>query len=312
MKFVKKTLILSVVLTAIFVFSGCTNATGEAMNASHRTAPSVKTATSAPVVVTSTDIAAANDLTQTQLSAMSTTTKTVSSVPAAQNVAMPAEEFLVTRVIDGDTIELENGQRVRYIGMDTPETVSPSKPVQCFGKEASDKNKELVLGKKVRLEKDITDRDKYDRLLRYVYVGDLFVNLELVRRGYAFSYTYPPDVKFQDEILSAQQQAREEKAGLWLSCPTEQGAHGITSADTTVSESVNTPVTTSANNTSAAVDPPGSCVIKGNISSGGKIYHLPGCGSYNNTIIVESDGERWFCTEEEAIAAGWRKALNCP
>ncbi len=124
----------------------------------------------------------------------------------------------VSRVVDGDTIELDNGQKVRYIGIDTPETVDPRKPVQCFGKEASKKNKELVEGKTVRLEKDVSDKDKYGRLLRYVYVGDLFVNLELVKQGFAHSYTYPPDVKYQEEILAAEQEAREASRGLWQAC----------------------------------------------------------------------------------------------
>jgi len=125
----------------------------------------------------------------------------------------------VTRVIDGDTIEIEGGERVRYIGIDTPETVDPRKPVQCFGIEASKKNKELVEGKNVRLEKDITDKDKYGRLLRYVYIDNLFINLELVKQGFAFSYTYPPDIKYQAEILAAEAEAREAGRGLWAACP---------------------------------------------------------------------------------------------
>lgn len=128
-------------------------------------------------------------------------------------------EFTVTRVIDGDTIEIAGGERVRYIGIDTPETVNPNKPVQCFGVEASNKNKELVEGKIVRLEKDTTDRDKYRRLLRYVYVGDTFVNLELVKQGFAHSYFYPPDTKYQDQIIVAQQEAENSKNGLWTACP---------------------------------------------------------------------------------------------
>src|SRR3989344_6996325 len=90
----------------------------------------------------------------------------------------------VTRVIDGDTIEIEGGQKVRYIGIDTPETVDPRSLPQCFGKEAASKNRELVEGKKVRLEKDILDKDKYGRLLRYVYLPDsnsgIFINDYLV------------------------------------------------------------------------------------------------------------------------------------
>lgn len=200
----------------------------------------------------------------------------------------------VVRVVDGDTIEIEGGEKVRYIGIDTPETVDPRKPVQCFGVEASKKNKEMVEGKMVRLEKDITDRDKYNRLLRYVWLDDVFVNLELVKQGFAYSYSYPPDIKYQDQFVKAQQEAREAKKGLWNACPAVQ------------EQTTSTPAVSPASNGD-------SCLIKGNISTAGeKIYHLPGCGSYSKTTIEESRGEKWFCTEAEAQAAGWRKALNCP
>lgn len=196
---------------------------------------------------------------------------------------------LVARVIDGDTIEIEGGQKVRYIGIDTPETVDPRKPVQCFAIEATKKNKELVEGKRVRLEKDISETDKYGRLLRYVYVDGIFVNDYLVRQGYAYASTFPPDVKYSEQFLAAQKEARENNRGLWKECQ-------ITST------SIFVPVTSNPN-----------CVIKGNINNEGeKIYHLPNCPYYNKTKIDESRGERWFCTEEEAIKAGWRKALNCP
>lgn len=205
-------------------------------------------------------------------------------------------EYKVARVIDGDTIEIEGGERVRYIGIDTPETVDPRKPVQCFGREASNKNKELAEGKTVRLEKDITDRDKYNRLLRYVYAGDAFINLELVKQGFAYSYSYPPDIKYQDQIVAAQQEAEKNKNGLWNACPLDA------SKSATVPEEEVTQKETA-----------GDCAIKGNIStSGEKIYHLPGCGSYEKTKIEESRGEKWFCSESEAQAAGFRKALNCP
>lgn len=128
-------------------------------------------------------------------------------------------EFKVVRVIDGDTIEIEGGERVRYIGIDAPETVDPEKPVECFGKEATGKNKELVEGRTVRLEKDTTERDKYNRLLRYIYIGNNFINLELVRLGFARSATYPPDTKYQKEITAAQQEAEKSKSGLWTACP---------------------------------------------------------------------------------------------
>ena len=125
--------------------------------------------------------------------------------------------YLVTRVIDGDTIVLENGEKVRYIGIDTPE-ISQN---ECFALEAKKKNEELVLGKRVKLEKDVSERDKYGRLLRYVYVGNIFVNDYLVRNGYAYAVTYPPDVKYSERFLQAQREARENKRGLWAYCTTQ-------------------------------------------------------------------------------------------
>ena len=124
----------------------------------------------------------------------------------------------VIRVIDGDTIEVVVvGQtyKVRYIGIDTPETKHPTKPVEPYGPEAAAKNEELVGGKIVGLEKDVSETDRYGRLLRYVYVGDLMVNAELVRLGYAQVSTYPPDVKYQDLFLQLQRGAKEAGRGLW-------------------------------------------------------------------------------------------------
>jgi len=134
---------------------------------------------------------------------------------AQDSLGVSREKAKVAKVIDGDTIKLESGQVVRYIGIDTPETVHPSKPVQCYGKEASNKNRELVEGKEIEIEKDVSETDKYGRLLRYVWVGDIFVNEYLVREGFAQSSTYPPDVKYQDRFREAERQAREEGKGLW-------------------------------------------------------------------------------------------------
>jgi len=114
-----------------------------------------------------------------------------------------------TRVIDGDTIELEDGSRVRYIGIDTPETD------QNFGTEATEANRNLVEGKTITLVKDISNTDKYGRILVYVYVGDLFVNAQLVKDGYAVAYTVPPDVKYSNQFLDLQHQAQNEGKGLW-------------------------------------------------------------------------------------------------
>ena len=125
---------------------------------------------------------------------------------------------LVTRVIDGDTIEVDiDGTiyKVRYIGIDAPE-LDDKRPEYCtLAQEATRYNRQLVAGKTVRLEKDISETDKYERLLRYVYVGNTFVNAELVRQGLAWAKVYEPDTKYQDYLEEAEAEARENKIGLW-------------------------------------------------------------------------------------------------
>jgi micrococcal nuclease len=136
--------------------------------------------------------------------------------------------FLVARVIDGDTIEvLVNGQiqTVRYIGIDAPETKDPTWMVEPYGKEAYEKNRVMVEGKYVRLEKDVSETDKFSRLLRYVFVNDVLVNAELIKMGYATAYSYPPDTKYQSLFIQLEKEARDNKHGLW----------GLTTSTTTKS-----------------------------------------------------------------------------
>ena len=118
----------------------------------------------------------------------------------------------VVRVIDGDTIEIAGGAHVRYIGMDTPETYPK---VEFYGPEAKAKNIELVEGKLVTLEKDVSETDKYGRLLRYVYVDGVFVNGELVRLGYAEAVAYPPDTRYQWQLEQLEKEAKAAKLGIW-------------------------------------------------------------------------------------------------
>lgn len=155
-----------------------------------------------------------------------------SAVPIVENTPLPAssevvgiegERARVVKVIDGDTIKLESGQTVRLIGIDTPETKDPRRPVGCFGKEASIKTKNLVEGKIVILQKDVSETDKYNRLLRLVFLPlengqTLFINDYLVREGFAKAYTYPPDVKYNEQFRQAEVEARENKRGLWGRC----------------------------------------------------------------------------------------------
>ncbi len=122
----------------------------------------------------------------------------------------------VSRVVDGDTFVIVGGEKVRMIGVDTPETVKPNTPVQPYGQEASKFTKQLLAGKKVRLEYDITQRDKYGRLLAYVYLKDgTFINALLLKKGLARVMTIPPNVAHADEFYQLQKQAREKKVGLW-------------------------------------------------------------------------------------------------
>ena len=128
------------------------------------------------------------------------------------------EEAIVTKVIDGDTIEINGSQKVRYIGINTPEISFTDGEADCYGEEARRANEELVGGKKVWLEKDVSETDKYGRLLRYVWSGELMINEYLVSQGFANIATYPPDVKHQDRLLKAQKEAVLNKRGLWKAC----------------------------------------------------------------------------------------------
>lgn len=195
-------------------------------------------------------------------------------------------------VIDGDTIDVTirgTNFRVRYPGIDTPERG------ECFWWEATQRNRELVEGKTVGLEKDLSETDHFNRLLRYVWVSlgsgqARMVNATLVEEGYATATTFPPDVRYADLFAALEAAAREGGRGLWSACVTP-----------------GPPLTADGPCDFSGTNEP---LIKGNISvhTGEKIYHVPGGEYYADTVINEAKGERWFCTEAEAVAAGWRKS----
>lgn len=142
-------------------------------------------------------------------------------VATSSGIVIGGEETVrVARVIDGDTIELAGGKRVRYIGIDTPEVGDGRTAVECFAREAMEENRRLVEGKTVRLKKDVSETDQYGRLLRYVYIDDLFVNDHLVRQGFARVATFPPDVTHQEQFFVGEREAREQRRGLWNACST--------------------------------------------------------------------------------------------
>ncbi len=140
--------------------------------------------------------------------------------PRREKIVDSHTPYEVVKVVDGDTFEVRIGgniEKVRMIGVDTPETVDPRKEVQCFGKEASLKTKELLLKKVVYLHSDPTQsvRDRYGRILAYVYYNDLFINKYLIEEGYAHEYTYNIPYTYQRDFKTLERKAREEKRGLW-------------------------------------------------------------------------------------------------
>lgn len=149
--------------------------------------------------------------------------------PVVQNV--PAGSYRVTEFVDGDTIAVNmngNKETIRFIGVDTPETHDPRKVVQCFGQAAAAYTKQLIGNNPVRLESDplSTNRDRYNRLLRYIYLPDgRLVQAEIIKNGYGFAYTSFPFTKSY-EFLNYQKQAREQSKGLWSDCTPQPNQYG--------------------------------------------------------------------------------------
>lgn len=196
---------------------------------------------SVSVATTSTPVTAAGEETK-QIVEQKQQTTVVISQPKEVAPVQQYTYYQVTNVVDGDTLKVSiNGsiETLRLIGMDTPETVDPRKPVQCFGKEASNMAKELLLGKKVRLEKDPSqgDRDKYGRTLAYIYLeSGLFYNRYMIEQGYAYEYTYNTPYKYQTEFKQAQKTAEQNQVGLWS--PSTCSGNASQSSSSTAQSSV--------------------------------------------------------------------------
>ncbi|MCX5813842.1 MAG: thermonuclease family protein [Proteobacteria bacterium] len=126
-----------------------------------------------------------------------------------------AKEYVVNKIIDGDTVQLDTGEIVRYLGIDTPELFIKGGGAEFYAREAARYNKKLVFMKKIKLEFDAERKDHYGRLLAYVFVKNLFVNAELVRLGYAKVMIKPPNTKYSDLLLNHQKKAMNEERGLW-------------------------------------------------------------------------------------------------
>ncbi len=204
----------------------------------------------------------------------------------------------VDHVIDGDTIKVTIGNQtetIRLLLIDTPESVHPTKPVQPFGKEASNYLKEMLPnGTKIELEYDVNKHDKYDRLLAYIWLDGKMMNEVLVEKGFArVAYIYEPNTKYETRLKKVEETAKKEKIGIW-SIPNYVTDRGFAGDAEVPSQNQDKSVT------STCKQP----LIKGNIKRGGeKIYHTPASPQYKVT-----KAEEMFCTEEDAVKAGFRKA----
>lgn len=182
--------------------------------------------------------------------------------------------FTVVEVVDGDTIKLNDDRRIRYISIDAPEEE------KCFAQEAKEINSDLVLDKKVRLEMDTNEMDRFGRYLAYVYLQDgekeIFVNEFLLAEGAAEFFLDTVNLHYQDLLVQAAEKAHQENKGLWQTC---------------------------------APNAKEGCQIKGNVDRLDKRwYHLPSFRHYEQVIVNLEHGDRWFCTEEDAQAAGFERA----
>ena len=200
----------------------------------------------------------------------------------------------VVRVIDGDTIEIENKKKIRLLGIDAPEKET------CYYEESKAYLKELLQDKQIKIEKDLTGEDRYDRLLRYVILpseepeeDDILINRLLVEEGYAMTMAIAPDNRYRDLLSSAQERAKKEGRGLWGECDYKTANEDLRETD------------------SQPADP--NCTIKGNISEKGygKNYFLEGCPNYSRIKIDISKGESYFCSEREAKKAGFSRSESC-
>jgi micrococcal nuclease len=203
---------------------------------------------------------------------------------------------LVNSVIDGDTLIIENDIQIRLLDVDAPEQG------ECYYKEAREALANLVEGKDIFIKKDVEGKDSFGRLLRYVFLAEenpfldnTFINKYLIENGYAGLMPASQNKEYRGILEYARNQARLNNVGLWSAC------------EQTKEPDTDHPL--------EADDPPTdpNCLIKGNISKDGygKTYFPPGCANYKRTKIDFSKGEAYFCTEEEAQAAGFTKAASC-
>lgn len=189
-----------------------------------------------------------------------------------QSKTTPDNLFKVERIIDGDTFIIEGNRQIRLMSVNSPEVGL------CGSQQATEKLTELISGKKVRLEGEINDH--FGRFLALVYIDDQLVNEQMILSGWArFTSTAS---SASEKLKTAFQQAKDQKIGIFGSLCYQ---------------------TSNPQNS--------KCNIKGNVREGKKTYFFPGCGNYSNVALELDQGDQWFCSENEAVAAGFTKAANC-
>lgn len=235
---------------------------------------------------------------------MASSTTAPAATPSAQG-----EVVRVVGVVDGDTLRVSvDGvtERLRIIGIDAPELSDN----ECYAQKSASRMQSLVQSKDVRILADPTqaDRDRYERILRHVFTLDgVNVGQAMVLEGLATEYTYDQPYASRAAYVDDQDVAQAGKLGIW-SAACDVVAATPEPAPTAVAPFAPQPAAPAAPAPQAPAAPE-QCDIKGNINrQHEKIYHVPGGRSYDDTIIDEGKGERWFCTEQEAVEAGWRRA----
>ena len=201
----------------------------------------------------------------------------------------------IKTVKDGDTVETSTGEDIRLIGIQAPELD------ECYGTEAKLALESLLTNRQVYVTKDQAGVDRNNRLLRYMFVsrnerpeiGDIHVNYEMIRMGFARVSPIAPNRQYQSDFTRAQTNAQQNNRGIWRYCANEQAQ---------------------ALRQEASKAPSENCQIKGNYAEKEKefYYFMPGCRNYGRVKVDRSRGEQWFCSEQDALDAGFERSANCP
>lgn len=314
---------LTVMIIIVFAGAFLSNTTQDAPNSPQPAeAARIRTATATPKKLVAKTRTRTRTATRTSTRVPTRTftptpTHTATSTPSATTNAITtkpsdAQAVQVERVIDGDTVDVRlNNQtvRLRLIGIDTPESVDPRKPVQCYGIEASNYTKSLLLNQTVYLERDASqgEYDIYDRLLVYIWIDDTTLfNHKIIADGYAFEYTYRLPYRYQSMFKAAQQTARSTSTGLWSPATCNGDVNtGVTTTPVIDRSPTITSIPTATMTDADRAYPCQINQIKGNPDS--MIYHIPSgrwYASTRNSRIV------CFDSEQEAIQAGYRKSSS--